>query len=114
MGFPRKEYWSGLPFPPLGDLPNSGIELTSLVPPELSGSFFTTVPPGKPPVGAKTSISTEHKGTRMRSKIFTSGLLETVLKRSYFHLHPLNFKLINSGWLLIQNIFYNVKDITVV
>ena len=29
MGFPRQEYWSGLPFPPPGDLPHPGIELTS-------------------------------------------------------------------------------------
>ena len=29
MGFPRQEYWSGLPFPPPGDLPNSGIEPVS-------------------------------------------------------------------------------------
>ena len=29
MGFPRTEYWSGLPFPPPGDLPNPGIELGS-------------------------------------------------------------------------------------
>ena len=28
MGFPRQEYWSGLPFPSLGDLPNPGIERT--------------------------------------------------------------------------------------
>ena len=29
MGFPRKEYWSGLPFPSPGDLPHPGIKLTS-------------------------------------------------------------------------------------
>ena len=29
MGFPRQEYWSGLPFPPLGDLPDPGIEPAS-------------------------------------------------------------------------------------
>ena len=29
MGFPRQEHWSGLPFPPPGDLPESGIELKS-------------------------------------------------------------------------------------
>ena len=29
MGFPRQEYWSGLPFPSLGDLPDPGIELWS-------------------------------------------------------------------------------------
>ena len=28
MGFPRQEYWSGVPLPPPGDLPNPGIELT--------------------------------------------------------------------------------------
>ena len=35
MGFPRKEYWSGLPCPPLGDLPMPGIELMHPVAPEL-------------------------------------------------------------------------------
>ena len=29
MGFPRQEYWSGLPFPPPGDLPNPGIKPAS-------------------------------------------------------------------------------------
>ena len=29
MGFSWQEYWSGLPFPPAGDLPDPGIELTS-------------------------------------------------------------------------------------
>ena len=29
MGFPRQEYWSSLPFPPSGDLPNPGIEPVS-------------------------------------------------------------------------------------
>ena len=41
--FPRQEYWSGLPFPTPGDLPNPGIKPTSLVPPALAGRFFTTV-----------------------------------------------------------------------
>ena len=39
---------SGLPFPPLGDLPNPGIKPTSLIFPVLAGRFFTTAPPGKP------------------------------------------------------------------
>ena len=43
MGFPRQEYWSGLPFPFPGDLPNPRIELAS---PALAGKFFTTEPPG--------------------------------------------------------------------
>ena len=45
MGFARQEYWSGLPFPSPGDLPDPGIEPTS---PALAGRFFTTEPPGKP------------------------------------------------------------------
>ena len=39
---------SGLPFPPLGDLPDPGIEPTSLASHALAGRFFTTVPPEKP------------------------------------------------------------------
>ena len=41
MGFSRQEYWSGLPCPPPGGLPNSGIESTSLTSPGLAGRFFT-------------------------------------------------------------------------
>ena len=48
MEFSRQEYWSGLPFPSAGDLPDPGIELASPVYPELSGGFFTMKPPGKP------------------------------------------------------------------
>ena len=44
MGFPRQEYWSGLPFPSPGDFPDPGIKPTSLA---LAGGFFTTGPPGK-------------------------------------------------------------------
>ena len=42
MGFSRQGYWSGLPFPPPGDLPNPGIEPTSLLSPALASMFFTT------------------------------------------------------------------------
>ena len=48
MGFPREEYWDGLPFPSLGDLPDPGIEPKSPMSPALAGGFFTTKPPGKP------------------------------------------------------------------
>ena len=41
MEFPRQEYWSGLPFPSLGDLPNPGIEPESLSSPALAGRLFT-------------------------------------------------------------------------
>ena len=42
MGLSRQEYWSGLPFPPPGDLPDSGTELMSLTSSALAGGFFTT------------------------------------------------------------------------
>ena len=41
-GFSRQEYWSGLPCPPPGDLPNPGIKPASLKSPALAGRFFTT------------------------------------------------------------------------
>ena len=42
MEFYRQEYWSGLPFSPLGDLPKPGIEPRSLLSAVLTGGFFTT------------------------------------------------------------------------
>ena len=42
MGFPRQEYWSGLPIPSPGDLSDPGTELMSLVSLALAGGFFTT------------------------------------------------------------------------
>ena len=46
--FSRQEYLSGLPHPPLGDLPYPGIEPASLMSPTLAGRFFTAEPSGKP------------------------------------------------------------------
>ena len=45
LGSPGKSTWSGLPFPPPGDLPDPGIEPESLVSLVLASRFFTTVPP---------------------------------------------------------------------
>ena len=42
MGLSRQEYWSELPYPPPGDLPDPGIEPTYLKAPALAGGFFTT------------------------------------------------------------------------
>ena len=48
MEFSRQEYWSGLPFPPLGDLPEPGMEPESLMSLALTGGFFTTSATWKP------------------------------------------------------------------
>ena len=45
MGFPRQEYWRGLPFPSPEDLPNPGIEPAS---PAWQADSFTTESPGEP------------------------------------------------------------------
>ena len=45
MGFSGQEYWSGLPFPSPGDLPDPGIEPRS---PSLQADALTSEPPGKP------------------------------------------------------------------
>ena len=47
MGFSRQEYWSGLPFPSPGDLPDSGIEPGS---PALQVDALPSKPPGKLPI----------------------------------------------------------------
>ena len=46
--FSRQEYWSQLPFPTPGDLPDPEIEPKSPASPALASEFFTTEPPGKP------------------------------------------------------------------
>ena len=48
MEFSRQEFWSKLPFPTPGDLPNPGTEPMSFVSPELAGRFFTTASLGEP------------------------------------------------------------------
>ena len=47
MRFPRQEYWSELPFPPPGDLPDPGSKVISFASPVLAGKFYITEPPGK-------------------------------------------------------------------
>ena len=47
MGFSKQEYWSGLPLPLPGGLPDPGIKPVSLASPALVSGFFTTVPLGK-------------------------------------------------------------------
>ena len=51
MGFPRQEYWRGLPFPSPGDLPNPGIEPWS---PALLADSLLSEPPGKPVIVHET------------------------------------------------------------
>ena len=54
MGLSRQKYWSGLPCPPPGDLPNPGIELAHLMFPALTGGFFATSAIREGRVGSRT------------------------------------------------------------
>ena len=58
MGFPRQEYWSGLPFPSPGDLPNPGTEPESYA---IAGGFFTTEPPEKPSLRVYCVLNTQER-----------------------------------------------------
>ena len=59
MEFSRQEYWSGLPFPSPGDLPNPGIEPGS---PTLQADALPSEPPGKPPDKAMLQIISNFRG----------------------------------------------------
>ena len=48
MGFSKEEYWSGLPFPTRGSVPDSGTKPVSPVSPALAGGSLTTLSPRKP------------------------------------------------------------------
>ena len=61
MGFSRQEYWSWLPCPSPGDLPDPGIEPTSLASPALAGGFFTTSVTWEWGLNPMTSVLTRNR-----------------------------------------------------
>ena len=72
MGFPRQEYWSGLPFPSPGDLPDPGIEPRS---PTLEADTLTSEPPGKPKIWCKwTSLQNRKRLTDLENSIMVTGV----------------------------------------
>ena len=58
IGLSWQEYWSGLPFPPPGDLLDPGIKPMSPLAPALAGSSLPLAPPGKPTYANRASIKT--------------------------------------------------------
>ena len=67
MEFSRQEYWSGLPFPSPGDLPDLGIEPVS---PELAGRFFTAEPPGKSVIGKRMHVISPGLSPQKSRKVY--------------------------------------------
>ena len=82
MGFPRQEYWSGLPFPSPGDLPDPGIEPES---PALAGGVFATEPPGEPPVFSNSWLNLSWHSFILLSllSIFMISTLNYILGRLF-------------------------------
>ena len=94
MGFSRKEYLSGLPCPPPGDLPNLGIEPKSLCLPHWQMGSLPPVPPGKPRNKHRLYISLLFNKILILSQ---SGLCNWLAKKSdlgalfpVMHLHSLH------------------------
>ena len=91
--FSRQEYWSGLPFPPPGNLPDPGIKPKSLVSSVLAGRFFTNEPPGKPQI----SCTGCYKPIPPSCRIFWLWLI--------LHLNvPQVLKCQNQGWCWTSDI----------
>ena len=83
MGFSRQEYWSGLPCPPPGDLPNPAIELRSS---ELQADSLPPEPPGKP------------KNTGVGSPSLFQGIFLTQeLNRGLLHCRQILYQLSSQG-----------------
>ena len=61
MEFSRQEFWSGLPFLPLGDLPDPGLEPESLTIPALAGNSCVSLPPAPPGKPARIQASSPKK-----------------------------------------------------
>ena len=67
----RQEHWSGLPLPPPGDLPDPGIEPTSLVSPALQVGSLPLEPPGKPSVFLRTEQMSKYTN-KSKNHFFTT------------------------------------------
>ena len=71
MVFPRQEYWSGLPFPSLEDLPDPGIEPGF---PALQADSLTSEPPGKPPGALQSSHRQNLQKKKKKTMSITSNM----------------------------------------
>ena len=95
MEFSRQEYWSGLPFPSPGDLPNPGIKPMASASSALAGRFFSTEPPGN---SKATWVSWKSKNTIFSRPEHSKIVIEYAsyqLIASELQIHPF--------WLLSEN-----------
>ena len=101
MGFSRQEYWSGLPFPTLGDLPDPGMKPVFLVSPKLAGGLFTTESPGKPHI-LSYICTTAWSWLQSKEKIGWKKLHQTVNNWVFIWRAELQL-LFPSGFLYFKN-----------
>ena len=100
-GFSRQEYWSGLPCPPPGDLPNPGIKPRS---PKLQEDSLPAKPPGKPMNTGAGSISLLQGNCLTQLSKKKSSLYNTVISiisfRIFRNLHKFHyvFKYMGRNW----------------
>ena len=76
MGFSRLEYWSGLPFPSLGDLPSPGIEPKSPASPALQAILLLLSHPGRsqrPPPKFQNDVQEENVTTFIYIRLYLMG-----------------------------------------
>ena len=92
VGFPRQNYWSGLPFPPAEILPRPGIEIMSPMSPVLIGRFFTSEPRGKPKTIDTTGRGLGQcrkfkavSGWRVVERYFSETLQQNFLRNFLYH-----------------------------
>ena len=85
MGTSRQEYWSDLPCPPPGDLPDPGIEPTSLMSPALAGGSLPLVPPGKP------LEVTQIRAFLLNSPFFSGSQTRLLISSLLYHYLPIQW-----------------------
>ena len=99
MGFSRQEYWSALPCPSPGDLPDPGIKPMSLMSPALVGGFFTTSATWEAPILGHAShficltlVLLSVAPTNQRHRLYHLVSISFFFFPSLIHLIPLQLK----------------------
>ena len=107
MLFSRQEYWIGLPLPPPGYLPHSGIECESLASPVLAGGYFTTEPQGKAPSKKVTSLKLGWQFASPQGKIPFMDYIKALLWQRclchYMKLWAMLWRGTRDGWVTVKN-----------